>query len=161
MGVNGGKILSGKAFGQLHLEFLDEEYRWSFRLRYTTWPYFRTFYVISIILNCTLNMILVHFIYLFGILSQYQYCTDHIPTGSFMGRRNQYIQLVTVLYCKLSTIGKQLPTFPHNIWGLNSVVGGECVTTAPLCPPPPPPPLSPFYPFIIIDIKSVQNSNLV
>ena len=28
--------------------------------------------------------------------------------SSFMGRGNQYIQLVKVLYCKLPTIGKQL-----------------------------------------------------
>ena len=33
-------------------------------------------------------------------------------TGSFMGRGNQYTQLVKVLYHKLPTIGKQLPTFP-------------------------------------------------
>ena len=36
-----------------------------------------------------------------------------------MARRNQYIQLVKFLYCKLSTIGKQLPTFLHGVWGLN------------------------------------------
>ena len=36
-----------------------------------------------------------------------------------MGRRNQYIQLVKVLYCKLSTIGKQLPSFPHKVRALN------------------------------------------
>ena len=40
--------------------------------------------------------------------------------GSFVGRGNQSIQLVKVLYCKLPTIGKQLPTFPHKVWGLNS-----------------------------------------
>ena len=39
--------------------------------------------------------------------------------GSFEGRGKQCIQLVKVLYCKLPTIGKQLPTFPHNVWGLN------------------------------------------
>ena len=32
--------------------------------------------------------------------------------GSFVGRGN-YIQLIKVLYCKLPTISKQLPTFPH------------------------------------------------
>ena len=32
--------------------------------------------------------------------------------GSWNGRGNQYIQLVKVLYCKLPTNGKQLPTFP-------------------------------------------------
>ena len=37
--------------------------------------------------------------------------------GSFVGKQNQYIQLVKVLYCKLPTIGKQLPTFPHKVWG--------------------------------------------
>ena len=31
--------------------------------------------------------------------------------GSFMGRRNQYIQLGKVLYCKQLTNGKQLPAF--------------------------------------------------
>ena len=31
--------------------------------------------------------------------------------GSFIGRRNQYIQLAKVLYCKLPTNGKQLPAF--------------------------------------------------
>ena len=32
--------------------------------------------------------------------------------GSWKGRGNQYIQLVKVLYCKLSTNGRQLPAFP-------------------------------------------------
>ena len=31
--------------------------------------------------------------------------------GYFFRQRNQYIQWVNVLYCKLLTIGKQLPTF--------------------------------------------------
>ena len=30
---------------------------------------------------------------------------------SFVGRGNQYIQLVKVLYCKLPTNGKQIPAF--------------------------------------------------
>ena len=56
-------------------------------------------------------------------------------TGSFMGRGNQYIQLVKVLHCKLPTIGRQLSTFPT--FGLEfelqtSEVRGECVTTVPL-----------------------------
>ena len=29
-----------------------------------------------------------------------------------MGRENQYIQLVKVLYCKLVSIGKELQSFP-------------------------------------------------
>ena len=39
--------------------------------------------------------------------------------GSFMGRGNQYTQLIKFLYCKLSVIGKQLRTFPHRVRGLN------------------------------------------
>ena len=39
--------------------------------------------------------------------------------GSFVGRGNQYIQLVKVMYSKLLMIGKQLSTFPHKVWGLN------------------------------------------
>ena len=58
-------------------------------------------------------------IYLFGVLCHFQHCTGHIMTGSFVGRGNQYIQLVKVLYCKLLTISKQLPTFPHKVLGLN------------------------------------------
>ena len=42
-----------------------------------------------------------------------------LVSGSFMGKENQYIQLVKGLYCKMLTIGKQLPTFPHRILGLN------------------------------------------
>ena len=56
--------------------------------------------------------------------------------GSFMGRGNQYIQLVKVLYCKLLTIGKKLSTFPHRVQGFEpptTEVGSECVTTVPLC----------------------------
>ena len=48
-----------------------------------------------------------------------QHCTGHITTGSFEGRGNRYIQLVKVLNCKLLTIGKELPTFPHRVRGLN------------------------------------------
>ena len=36
-------------------------------------------------------------------------------TGSWKGRGNQYIQLVKVLYWKLPTNGKQLPTFPLEV----------------------------------------------
>ena len=32
-------------------------------------------------------------------------------TGSWKGRRNQYIQFIRVLYCKLPTNGMQLPAF--------------------------------------------------
>ena len=52
------------------------------------------------------------FIYLFGVLRRFQHCTGDITTGSWKGRGKQYIQFVRVLYCKLPTNGKQLPTFP-------------------------------------------------
>ena len=38
-----------------------------------------------------------------------------------MGRGNQYIQLVKILYCKQSTIGKKQLPFPHMVWGLNHI----------------------------------------
>ena len=60
------------------------------------------------------------FIYLFGFLIGFQHCLGHVTTGSFMGRGNQYIQLVKVLYCKLLMIGKKLPSFPHRVRGLNT-----------------------------------------
>ena len=60
------------------------------------------------------------FIYLFGVLCHFQHCTGHITMGSWKGRGNQYIQFVRVLYCKLPTNGKQLPTFP-----LEAVTGTE------------------------------------
>ena len=54
------------------------------------------------------------FIYLFGVLRQFQHCTGHITTGSWeLG--NQYIQLVKVLHCKLPTNGKQLSAFPLGV----------------------------------------------
>ena len=45
--------------------------------------------------------------------------TGHITFGSFVGRGNQYIQLVKVLHCKLPTISKQLRTSPQKIRDLN------------------------------------------
>ena len=57
--------------------------------------------------------------YSFGVLRRFQHCTGYIKMGSFVGRENQYIQLVKVLYCKLPTISKQLLTFPHKVRGLN------------------------------------------
>ena len=52
-------------------------------------------------------------IYLFGVLCRFQHCTGHIMMGSWKSRKNQYIQFVRVLYCKLPTNGRQLPAFPH------------------------------------------------
>ena len=50
------------------------------------------------------------FIWVLTLLSAH--CTGHITMGScFMGRGNQYIQLVKVLYCKLPNNSKQLPAF--------------------------------------------------
>ena len=61
------------------------------------------------------------FIYFGGLIIAFDKDFDigHITTGSFMGKENQYIQWVKGLYCKMLTIGKQLPTFPHRILGLN------------------------------------------
>ena len=60
-------------------------------------------------------------IYLFIlVLCSFQHCTGHIRMGSWKGRGNQYIHLVKVLYCKLPTNGKQLPSFP-----LEAVPGTE------------------------------------
>ena len=71
----------------------------------------------------------IYFIYLFIYLPIYlpiylfilvltllsTHCIGHITKGSFMGRGNQYIQLVRVLYCKLATNGKQLSVFPLEV----------------------------------------------
>ena len=73
----------------------------------------------------------------FGFICHFQHCTGHIITGNFVGRGNQKIQLVNVLYCKLLTNSKQLPTFPQGAQGfepLTSEVEGECVTTVSLWP---------------------------
>ena len=56
---------------------------------------------------------------LFVVSCHFQHCTGHITMSSFVGRGNQFIQLVKVLYCKLLTNGKKLPTFPHMVQGLD------------------------------------------
>ena len=72
-------------------------------------------------------------LYLFGFLHSFQHCAGHIMTGSFVGRENQYMQLVKFLYCKLMIIGKQLPTFSHKVWGLNPRPQRWEGTVLPLC----------------------------
>ena len=67
--------------------------------------------------ECYLNILI--YLFTWGFICRFQHCTGHIMAGSFVGRRNQYIQLVRVLYCKLPTIRKQLPTFPYKLRGLN------------------------------------------
>ena len=57
------------------------------------------------------------FIYL-GVLRHFQHCTGHITTGSFL-RAEETSTNSWSRYCKLPTIGKQLPTFPHKVRGLN------------------------------------------
>ena len=80
------------------------------------------------------------FIYLgfYITLNTVQVRSGHITTGSWKGRGNQYIQLIKVLYCKLPTIGKQLPAFTLEAVPRNqtpaSEVGGESVTTLPPWP---------------------------
>ena len=72
-----------------------------------------------------------------GVLRSFPHCIGHVTTGSFVGRGNQYLQLVKVLYCKLPIIGKQLRTFPlgPGFEPLTSKVGGDvcyhCATVAP------------------------------
>ena len=79
------------------------------------------------------------FIYLFGVLCHFQYCTGHITTGSWKGRGNQYIQFVRGLYCKTADQRQATTSFPT--WGRAgnrtpaSQVGGESVTTLPPWPP--------------------------
>ena len=57
---------------------------------------------------------------LFIYLGFYVFLTlySHIAMANFVGRGNQYIQLVKVLYCKLPTTGNE-PSFPHKVRGLN------------------------------------------
>ena len=43
----------------------------------------------------------------------------YISYDNFVGRGNQYIQLVKDPYCKLLTIRKQLPPFPHKVRSSN------------------------------------------
>ena len=107
----------------------------------------------------TVISIIFLFIYLFRVFRRFQHCAGHITMGSWKGRGNQYIQLVKVLYCKLPTIGRKLPSFPHRDLNLRpqrweassydqhpsceisgtllpaSEVGGESVTTQPPWPP--------------------------
>ena len=56
------------------------------------------------------------YLFIWGFMSL---STGHIMTDRFGGRGNQYIQLIKVLYCELSTLDKWLPTFPHKVRGLN------------------------------------------
>ena len=57
--------------------------------------------------------------------------------GSWKGRGNQYIQFVSIVYCKLLTNGKQLPASHLRPCGDRtpaSEVGGESVKTLPPWP---------------------------
>ena len=58
-------------------------------------------------------------LHLFGVLHRFQQFTGRITIGSSVGRESQYIQLVKSLYCKLLTISKHPPTFPHRVRGVN------------------------------------------
>ena len=52
--------------------------------------------------------------------------------GSFEGRGNQYIQYDKGLYCKLLSIGKQLPTFTHKVPGFKPLTSEVGVSVLPL-----------------------------
>ena len=47
--------------------------------------------------NVTFNSCIYLFTYLFGVLRRFQHYTGHITMSSFVGRGNQFIQLVKVL----------------------------------------------------------------
>ena len=91
------------------------------------------FYYDILSCHCPESLEYFVFIYLCGVLHHFQHCTGHFMTSSFVGRGNQYIQLVKILYCELPNLRKQLPTFPHRICSLNHLplLRSECVTTAP------------------------------
>ena len=84
-----------------------------------------------------------YFVCLFGVLRRFQHCTGHITTGTWKGRGNQYIEFARVLYCKLPTNGKLLPTFPlQSMMGIEPRPQRWDARVLPLCdcaPPPPPP----------------------
>ena len=94
---------------------------------------FRFHVAFSTLYRLTSKQVVDLIIYLLGVLCHFQHCTGHIMTGSSMGRGNQYIQLVKILYCKLPTIGKELQTFPHKVWGLNCQPQRWEVRLLPLC----------------------------
>ena len=60
-------------------------------------------------------MCYIYFFIIWVLTSLSTDCMGDIMMGSFMGRGNQYIQLVKVLYCNLPTNGKQLPVFPLEV----------------------------------------------
>ena len=57
----------------------------------------------------------VFILFIWVLTSLSTHCIGHIMMGSFMGRPNQYIQLVKVLYCKPPTNSKQRPAFPLQV----------------------------------------------
>ena len=61
------------------------------------------------------NWILFIYLFIWVLTPLSTHCVGHSTTRSFMGRGNQYIQLVKVLYCKLPTNGKQIPALPHEV----------------------------------------------
>ena len=65
--------------------------------------------------------IVLTFVYLFiwGFISLSTLYRSYITMGRFVGRGNQYIQFIKLQHCKLPTISKQLPTFPHKVRDLN------------------------------------------
>ena len=59
------------------------------------------------------KVMLKDFIYLFGVLHHFQHRTGHIMMGSWKGRGNQYIQLVSgfcTVNCRPTTTTTSFPT---------------------------------------------------
>ena len=88
---------------------------------------FKVFYI-----SCKRQSYIYLFIWVLTSLSTH--CIGHITTGSFMGRGNQYILLVKVLYGKLLTNSKQLPAFPHIGPGIERGGRRECYDSATMAP---------------------------
>ena len=62
---------------------------------------------IHFLLNYAISMESIRqLIFIWVLTSLSTYSLGHITMGSFVGRGNQYIQLVKVLYCKLPANGK-------------------------------------------------------
>ena len=57
----------------------------------------------------------VHYLIYLGLKVTFNTLYRSYHDGSFVGRGNQYIQLLKVLYCKLPTNCKQLPVFPLEV----------------------------------------------
>ena len=90
------------------------------------WQVIFLFYLNIFVLYIGMTSILV-------LTSLSTHCIGHITTCSYMGKGNQFIQLVKALYCKLPTKGKQLPASPFQRPGFE-LLSQRCeARVLPLC----------------------------